>query len=37
MKLPIWTQLSINDVILKITEVRRPYYQLNEMHSNYMK
>jgi len=32
MKLPIGTTLSINDVILEITEIRRPCYQLNEMH-----
>ena len=32
MNLPIKTKLSINEVILEITEVREPCYQLNQIH-----
>ena len=32
MNLPVKTRLSINEVILEITEVREPCYQLNQIH-----
>ena len=32
MQLPIGSRLTINDVLLEITEIREPCYQLNEMH-----
>lgn len=32
MNLPVRTRLSINEVILEITEVREPCYQLNHIH-----
>lgn len=32
MNLPVKTRLSINDVLLKISEVREPCYQLNQIH-----
>ena len=33
MELPIGSKLAIKDVLLEITEIREPCYQLNEMNS----
>jgi MOSC domain-containing protein YiiM len=34
MELPIETQVEVGEVVLEITEIRNPCYQLNEMHPN---
>ena len=37
MSLPLGTQIEVGEALLKITEVRNPCYQLNEMHPHLLK